>query len=229
MNNQWNVGVTPFIWNDVMGAAQIYNPTVYSIMADQGNGNYTYSLVPSKPGTFTLRVQVGLIGGLYFEYYTNPTLSGNPSTYTYTGVNQNWSWTSIAGSGSDNSAAITGFILAPTTDSYNFTLSSDDCSDLWFNNIKLISRFGEQNVWTDSFTVNLSANEIYPIQINYADYGWGAKLQLSWSYGGISNQVIPSQYLIAYDTVTSTPINITTQCPAGYRTDNTNVQWILWK
>ena len=229
MKNQCTTPTTPFIWSEVSGAAQIYNPEVNTGMNDLGDGNYTYSLTPSKPGTFTMRIQLGLLGGLYFEYYDNPTISGSPADYGYSGIDRSWGCSSLVGTSSNNSAIISGYILAPSTDSFTFTLISDDCSDLWFNNTKMISRFGEKAVWTNTFTVNLSANEIYPIKINYADYGWAAQVQLKWSYTGVSNQVVPSQYLLSYNTISSNPINISTQWPAGYYTDNMNVQWVKWK
>mmetsp|Transcript_15753 Transcript_15753/g.18215 ORF Transcript_15753/g.18215 Transcript_15753/m.18215 type:complete len:111 (-) Transcript_15753:763-1095(-) len=109
-----------------MDAVQFFSPSITASMADLGNGNYTYIHTPTKPGVFTLKVMAEIVGGLYAEYFQNPSLSGNPSLSNYTIVHYDWDCTQFAGSGADNSATFYGHVLVPTTDSYKFTMNSDD-------------------------------------------------------------------------------------------------------
>ena len=108
---------------------------------------------------------------------------------------------------------ITPFI----TDTYNFTLVSD-AGNMWNfdgyivnNNINPV---GKQTYNYNS--VLLNAFQTYTILIDFADWSSNTEIQLYWKTSTVSNQTIPAENLsIPYD-ASSSPYQITVNCPNGY-------------
>ena len=108
---------------------------------------------------------------------------------------------------------ITPFI----TDTYNFTLVSD-AGNMWNfdgyianNNINPV---GKQTYYYNN--VLLNAFQTYKILIDFADWAVNTEIQLYWKTSTVSNQTIPAENLsIPYD-ASSSPYQVTVNCPTGY-------------
>ena len=108
---------------------------------------------------------------------------------------------------------ITPFI----TDTYNFTLVSD-AGNMWNfdgyianNNINPV---GKRTYYYNN--VLLNAFQTYTILIDFADWSVNTEIQLYWKTSTVSNQTIPAENLsIPYD-VSSSPYQVTVNCPTGY-------------
>ena len=121
---------------------------------------------------------------------------------------------------------ITPFI----TDTYNFTLVSD-AGNMWNfdgyivnNNINPV---GKQTYYYNS--VLLNAFQTYTILIDFADWVSNTEIQLYWKTSTVSNQTIPAENLsIPYD-VSSSPYQVTVNCPTGYTVGGSAInQWVTF-
>ena len=93
----------------------------------------------------------------------------------------------------------------PTTGSYTFYINSDDGSFLYLNGALVISNGDYHGDIEVSYTVTLTAGQLYSIHMDMFQGGGGATAQLSWEGPGITKQIIPQTYLYP----DSTPIVIT--------------------
>lgn len=124
--------------------------------------------------------------GLFGEYFNNLDLSGAPS---YTSVDHelstNWHNLSPApGISPDNfSIRWTGYITAPTSGLYEFSISADNYARLYLNNSLLIDSWGE-NASKDrrgkTNTIFLNGGQPVPIKVEFAEIDENATLNVRW-------------------------------------------------
>jgi glucose/arabinose dehydrogenase len=138
--------------------------------------------------------------GLYASYFPNISLSGNPVLNRVEGtLNNNW------GSGSpdpavpvDNfSARWTGEVLARFTETYTFSVKSDDGIRLWVNNQLLVDKWVDQSSVETSGTIALQAGQRYAIKVEYYEHRVSAVAQLSWASPSTPKQIVPQSQLFA--------------------------------
>jgi hypothetical protein len=74
---------------------------------------------------------------------------------------------------------------------------SDDGVRLWVNNQLLIDNWTDHGPTNNSDVINLTANAVYDIRMEFYENGGGAVAKLFWSYPGRTQQIIPSSRLSA--------------------------------
>ena len=129
-----------------------------------------------------------------------------------------WGNGNISFDQSDNvSVHFKAFITPFITDTYNFTLVSD-AGNVWSfdgfianNNMNPV---GNKTYYYND--VHLNAFQMYTILIDFADWGGNAEIELYWKTSTVSNQTIPSENLSIPIDVSSSPYQVTVNCPAGY-------------
>lgn len=150
--------------------------------------------------------------GLSAAYFTQQNLSsdgahdGPTVTRIDPQVNMDWGWgspdpTIPAGS---FSARWTGTVQPYTTDTYRFTVTSDDGCRLWIDGNLLIDGWTGHSATAVSGSVALSAGKRYPIRLEYFNGGGVGSCQLSWSTARMASTVIPTSQLYP-DAGTTTP------------------------
>ena len=87
-----------------------------------------------------------------------------------------------------------GEIEAPTSETYTFTIQSDDGILLWVNNELIIDNWAEGDT-SDNGSIDLTGGQRYKIRIENYENGGGARCELSWSTPTITQETVPSQYL----------------------------------
>jgi hypothetical protein len=97
--------------------------------------------------------------------------------------------------GKNYSARWTGFLRAPVTGSYTFTLRADDGARLWLNNTQRVNRWEYAEPPVNTFTVSLQAGQYYPIKLEMRQGSGGGAAILEWRYPGQPDQKIPVRYL----------------------------------
>jgi autotransporter-associated beta strand protein len=210
------------------GRVSIANPPVVA-------GDTTYNLVVqaldnsglSAPSTVTVSVTVrnvpstftGSPGGLYRTFFHNiggatvadltnsPAFPNSPDLETF--------HTSMDGGGyGDNfGSTLRGYLIPPTSGTYQFWVSSDDASQLILGSnatqvsspvIASISTWTGQYAWDEqpsgaSAPITLVAGQPYYIELRHKEGGGGDHAAVAWSGPGISRQVIPGLYLAPFD------------------------------
>lgn len=127
--------------------------------------------------------------GLQGEYYSNPTLSGNPAM-TRTDSNVDFEYfpaVTSAGLGSKNwSARWTGALKAPQDGDYTFFLTSDDGSRLYINGNLVVDNWGDHSTQTRSGSFRFIAGQSYNIEVQYYQNSGGSAVHLAWRTPGSS-------------------------------------------
>jgi hypothetical protein len=98
-------------------------------------------------------------------------------------------------SGANYSARWTGYLRAPVTGRYTFTLTADDGARMWMNNVQRINRWEYRNPPVNTFNINLQAGSYYLLKVEMRQGARGSAAVLEWAYPGQSKQVIPMRYL----------------------------------
>lgn len=93
------------------------------------------------------------------------------------------------------SARWKGRLKAPATGKYTFITTSDDGVRFYMNDRLLIDHWGGHPPTDDSVTVNLIADELYNIRLEYKQERDRAVMTLSWRYGGLPAALIPTRNL----------------------------------
>ena len=147
--------------------------------------------------------------GLTAQYYNNMTLSGTPVlTRTDPNVNFDWGPNSAVSPGPGVNATQwsvkwTGTITAPATGSYTFSLTSDDGSRLFVGGNQIIDNWRDQGANTETGTVNLTAGQSVPVEIDYYQDGGDDLVNLGWQIPG---QPTPLDQAVALAKSSSTAV-----------------------
>ncbi|MGD8679901.1 MAG: putative baseplate assembly protein [Lysobacterales bacterium] len=163
----------------------------------------TFALYPQWPG-FTLAdisappTEQATGTGLYVEYFKGESFDQQVATRVDATVNFDW------GSGSPHadvpsghfSARWSGWVEAPTSGDYEFTVRADDGVRLWVGGELLINEWKPQSATSyTSKTLHLQAGHKYDLRLEYFERTGLAVMELSWNGPGFATQIIPQQYL----------------------------------
>jgi len=147
--------------------------------------------VEAKPTLDATTFTQGLLGKRYVGYYndnvnfftTAPLFSGTGTPVNSTSIMNfssnadfySWMWT--------------GYFKAPATGVYRFYLSSDDASHLWIGDKAttgftvsnaVVNNGGVHPTITRTGSINLIANQMYPIRLMFGENGGGDIVSLFW-------------------------------------------------
>jgi len=127
------------------------------------------------------------------DYFTHDSAVLGQAIFTAP-INYNWGGgTPVTGAPADDVVVeFTGYITAPTTDTYTFSMVPDDKASLYLNNVLVADGSPTGSSVTVSGTAAMTANQRVPFRIEYAEHTGNAKLSLSWSYTGQSTIIVPA-------------------------------------
>ena len=121
--------------------------------------------------------------GLYGEYFNNIDFSGQPS-YSAVDLGLSFNWQNLSpapGVQVDNfGVRWTGFITAPTTGLYEFSLSSDDYSRIYINGELFIDNWGEARRRSQTNRIRLTGGRPVSIKVEYAEIDENASIGVRW-------------------------------------------------
>jgi beta-glucosidase len=123
--------------------------------------------------------------GLYGEYFDNATLSGAPSYVSIDGeLSTHWHNLSPAPSVGVDSFSIrrTGYITAPASGMYEFSVSADDYARLYLNGELFIDTWGKEAAGRTgkTNTISLPGGRPVSIQVEFAELDENASLNVRW-------------------------------------------------
>ena len=186
----------------VIPNAQVTNGGAYSVVIND-SGNWS---VPSQDAILT----VGTLGtgtGLTGDYYSSATDGVNnfvgAPTLTRTDDTVNFDW--AAGSPDPSITADYfmvrwhGKVQPFYSQTYTFTVRSDDGARLWVNGQRIVDAWVGQVATDHSGTIALNANQKYDIVLEYFENTVTASAQLSWASANQAKQIIPQTQLYPAD------------------------------
>ncbi|MEN0035826.1 MAG: DUF6701 domain-containing protein [Cellvibrio sp.] len=132
-----------------------------------------------------------LAAGITGEYFTNTSLTGQPTNTRLDGpINFDWGTgvpgpTGIPAEGF--SVRWNGYLQVTQTGAYRFQTDSDDGVRLYVNDEAVINEWNDHSVTTHtSGVVNLMAGSVYPIRLEFYENSGFAVIQLRWQLPGSS-------------------------------------------
>ncbi len=140
---------------------------------------------------------MGLLPGLYYQYYEGTYSSGLPDFGTLTPVSVGTVPTfDISVRERDDSFALrfTGCLFVETAGDYTFYTSSDDGDKLYVGNVLVVDNDGPHGTQERSGTISLQAG-LHDMESTYFEVAGGQLLTVSWSGPGIAKQTIPTEVL----------------------------------
>lgn len=139
----------------------------------------------------------GIGTGLPSEYFRVIDMKGTPDLRTDGTINYDWAKNAPYGGFPKDKFSIrrVGRVKAPVTGTYTFQTTSDDGIRVWLNDSLIINQWNDHGATNHSANVNLIANEMYKIRIEWYENKGKAVNKLSWAYPGQSMQIIPQQFL----------------------------------
>jgi len=157
--------------------------------------------------TFISSASLGSGTGLLGQYYANtfPTAPfvGSPLVRTDAVVNFNWNNSSPDPSIPPINYTVrwTGLVQPLFNETYTFSTTTDDGTRLWVNGQELVDEWTPQSPTTWSGLINLQAQKVYGIEMDYFQAGGGAVAQLAWSSPSTTPAIIPQSQLYPFTTV----------------------------
>lgn len=131
--------------------------------------------------------------GFYAYYYDNMDFTAPRKPKIDPMVNFNWG-TAVpeATMGADTyTVKWSAWVIPQFTETYTFYTRTDDGAKLWVNNELLVNKWVNQGPTEWSGTINLTAGERYPLQMEYYENTGGAVAELRWSSPSQAKQIIP--------------------------------------
>ncbi len=86
------------------------------------------------------------------------------------------------------SGRFTGDFLAPQSGTYTFFTNSDDGSRLWINDEMVVDNWGMHGMQVRSGTIDLTANTLYRVRVDWMQGGGGAGLIVTYKGPGDEDQ-----------------------------------------
>jgi regulation of enolase protein 1 (concanavalin A-like superfamily) len=132
--------------------------------------------------------------GLQAEYWPTISMTGMPQTRVDANIQFDWAnGVPMNGIPNDNfSVRWRGRIQAPVSGTYTFSTETDDGVRLWVDSVLLINRWVNQGTTKYSGTINLTAGQLYEVEMHYFDNFGGAVARLLWTPPSGTEQVIPA-------------------------------------
>ena len=151
----------------------------------------------------------GLLGKYYANTFPSNPFVGSPLVRTDAVVNFNWNTNSPDPSIPTNNYTVkwTGLVQPLFSEPYTFSATTDDGARLWVNGQEIINAWSAQAPTTHSGVINLQAQQVYAIEMDYFQAGGGAVAQLSWSSPSTTPAIIPQTQLYPFTTVTPSFLN----------------------
>jgi hypothetical protein len=176
------------------------------------------SLGTATSDPITIYVTTPVSQGLKAEYYNNRFLA-SPIAFTRIDSTVNFTdssgtWVNFGGVGTDNfSVRWTGQVRPPTSGIYTFYTNSDDGVRLFVNGQTIVNNWTDHGPTENSGTINLTANQLYTITMEFYENAGGATAQLSWSGPSVAKQIIQTSVLYPDSTpiIISQPTNVTVE------------------
>ncbi len=148
---------------------------------------------------------IGLLG----EYWTNTTsvaftnvTFNTPPTLVRTDATVNFNWNTI---GPDPSigqtyftARWTGSVQPQYDETYTFYPTADDGVRLWVNGQLLVDEWVTESPTTYPASIELNAQQLYNIRMDYFQGNGGAEAMLAWSSPSTPQAIIPQTQLYPY-------------------------------
>lgn len=140
------------------------------------------------------------INGLLGSYYTNQNLTGEPEIiHVDSDFDQLWdnSQPTLAQLSPPFSVRWQGSIRPSFSERYRFITTSDDGIRLWIDDQLLIDNWSVHAATTDQAEIELKADYLHKITIEFFDRGYNGVLKIEWLSPHQPRQVIPSLALFA--------------------------------
>lgn len=167
--------------------------TVYYWRIDEREPNSTV-----HPGVVWSFATIGPETGVKARYFRGIDLGGAPVlTRVEQTIDHSWGSAEIAGGMSDSvSARWTTDLLAPFTGTYQLITTTDDGVRLWLDGRRIINNWANHGSTDDTATVNLSAGQVYLLEMEWYENTGSAVAQLSWQCPSLARQLIPAGALL---------------------------------
>lgn len=165
----------------------------YRVTAYKGNNESD----PSVKLISTEECPADFEGGLVGEYYNNIDLTGLALVRRDAAVNFEWqegSPSSAISSPDTFSVRWTGQVQPRYTETYTFSVFSDDGARLWVNGQLLVDAWYD-HVGDVSGIISLVEGQRYDIKLEYYENGGGAAVRLNWSSLSQGYEIIPQSQL----------------------------------
>lgn len=193
------------VQGDILSLNALPGQVLVTAETQDGSGLSAYAIITIAPDRSTRG------GGLKADYYTIDRAwpgTGNPYPYgltedhyisTHIGHEINFEdfrpqLEAYAGNADFAGVRWTGFLVPETSGEYSFSVTSDDGVVLKIDDKTMIDFWcpnsGEPEL--SQGTIHLEAGRFYPIQCDYFQGDYEAKIQLSWSVDGSDYEVIPA-------------------------------------
>lgn len=140
--------------------------------------------------------------GLLGQYFIDPQGDfDEPPTLTRTDTTVNFLWNAASPDtllpADYFTVRWTGFVQPLFSETYVFSVSSDDGCRLWVGDTLLIDKWVPQATTQHSAAVSLKAGQKYRIRLEYLEVGGGANVQMFWSSPHQAREVVPKRQLYA--------------------------------
>jgi autotransporter-associated beta strand protein len=198
-----------------IAANTVYNLTVKA--TDQGTpALFTTVTVPVTVVNITAGYQPGRIVRTYFENIgsggTVANLTGNAKFPNSPDSEAFLTACDGLAHGDNFGSTLRGYLIPPTTGSYQFWIASDDASELRLSTnatpasatVKAtVAGWTNQYAWTanasqQSGTITLTAGQPYYLEVRHKEGGGGDHVAVAWSGPGLTRQVISGLYLAPF-------------------------------
>lgn len=136
--------------------------------------------------------------GLQAAYYPTTNWTGSAATRLDAALDFTWASDEAPISGvsaGPYSVRWTGWIHPPYSGLYTFTATLDDAAGVYVNGTAVLEEWSGGAPRDRSGTVQLTAGTPAYLQVDFINYGGGARAALAWSHDLIAKQIIPSARL----------------------------------
>ncbi len=167
-------------------------PGTVTIRATQpGNGTFA----PAEPVERSFQIAPVIAGGLGFSgtYFNNINLTNQVLQRTDASIDFDWGGGSPDPSIGANTFSIRWEAdLSPSfSEQYTFYTTTDDGVRLWIDNQLIVDEWVDQGATTHSGTINLTAGQSVPLEMEYYENGGNAVAKLEWSSSSQPREIIP--------------------------------------
>ncbi len=148
--------------------------------------------------------------GLQAEYFKNASLSGTPVVRREPQIDYNWGLgVPIDGLTDDQwSVRWTGFVQPAHSETYTFTVASDDGARVWIDDDLVVDTWDAGGYAYVSGTKALQAHYIYPLKVELKETTGRAEMSLYWSSPSTPYRVVDPDRLFHTDGVVL-PVELT--------------------
>jgi hypothetical protein len=159
-------------------------------------GFYLLCLILLSLGAYRLEKQFMIPHGLEGKYYANPKWQGTPQFEVLDPEISTEQLRDRRSRFSENRFSILwkGFIVIEKSGLYTFATASDDGSDLFINDQRVVDNGGEHGLEEVRGQIFLRPG-VYPIRIRYFQAGGHSRMDLFWARGDRPLESLPSHVL----------------------------------